>query len=571
MALPALGAAAKVTGKRALGAVTAPLADMKDQITSPIMQMVNPVKDLYKEIKSEMGSGDADKTADAVKESGDKQVTSIDQVNQSIIKLTDTLESYFSKQSEMAEGQLKSDILDPSTSMPDPDAVSTLDDGGEESGPSSKIGKSLAPIINVFKGLLSFSKILKAAAIGVAIPALISFFQSDAFVKIKEFVVDKWPNIKEFFVKTFETVLTFFEDIGGVVSTLFDSETSFGEKLKAVFVDLPAALIKAIGGLAENALNLIGEFFDVEALGTKIKDGIIKFIAAIPGGSFVLKSLGVSVPEEAPEPQRPSPTDAARAQSVGRVSAEQEGANVDTAMERMGKLDTTAKPKGATPERMGKLDTTTKPKGATPVSRKAVPTPDAMSVKEDEAALAKVNSQLDALPARVAGGESVDADIPVSPTNTTTPAAAPTAVAAPASLPEGVTKDNVTGLYRSTAYNVEKVGYYSKLFKTPEEAEKYIDDGMKGANEYMKGLEADFDAYLDKQESTKPDLSPASATPVPSRGPKAKTMAVQDNALESTTQQAPPIIVQNNTNNTSTQNSPTITSGGGEKASVPLN
>ena len=74
-----------------------------------------------------------------------------------------------------------------------------------------------------------------------------------------------------------------------------------------------------------------------------------------------------------------------------------------------------------------------------------------------------------------------------------------TPVAAPASLPEGVTRDPVTGMYRSTAYNVEKVGYYSKLFKTPEEAEKYIDDGMKAANEYMKGLEADFDAHLDEQ------------------------------------------------------------------------
>jgi methyl-accepting chemotaxis protein len=137
MVLPALGAAAKVTGKRALGAVTKPLADMKDQITSPIMQMVNPVKDLYKEIKSEMGSGDADKTADAVKESGDKQVTSIDQVNQSIINLTNTLESYFSKQSEMAEGQLRSDdTLDPST--PDPDAVKESECGDEQAGPSSK-------------------------------------------------------------------------------------------------------------------------------------------------------------------------------------------------------------------------------------------------------------------------------------------------------------------------------------------------------------------------------------------------------------------------------------------------
>jgi hypothetical protein len=166
-------------------------------------------------------------------------------------------------------------------------------------------------------------------------------------------------------------------------------------------------------------------------------------------------------------------------------------------------------------------------------------------------------------PAPVPMPAAVQSSIPVSPTNTTTPAATP--------LPEGVTRDNITGMYRSTAYNVEKDGYYSKLFKTPDEAVKYIDDGMKGANEYMKGMEADFDAYLDKQKSTKPDLSPASATPVPSQGPKAKTMAVQDNALQSTTQQAPPIIVQNNTNNTSTQNSPTITSGGGEKASVPLN
>jgi hypothetical protein len=174
-------------------------------------------------------------------------------------------------------------------------------------------------------------------------------------------------------------------------------------------------------------------------------------------------------------------------------------------------------------------------------------------------------------PAPVPMPAAVQSSIPVSPTNTSTPAAAPTAVAAPASLPEGVTKDNITGMYRSTAYNAEKDGYYSKSFKTPDEAVKYIDNGMKAANENMKGIEADFEAYLDKQESTKPDLSPASATPVPSQGPKAKTMAVQDNALQSTTQQAPPIIVQNNTNNTSTQNSPTITSGGGEKASVPLN
>ena len=97
---------------------------------------------------------------------------------------------------------------------------------------------------------------------------------------------------------------------------------------------------------------------------------------------------------------------------------------------------------------------------------------------------------------------------PTTPVATPTPATAAPAAAAkpaaepvstPASLPEGVTKDPITGKYRSTAYNVEKDGYYSKLHDTPEEAVKYIDDGMKGANEYMKGLEADFDAHLDEQ------------------------------------------------------------------------
>jgi hypothetical protein len=148
-----------------------------------------------------------------------------------------------------------------------------------------------------------------------------------------------------------------------------------------------------------------------------------------------------------------------------------------------------------------------------------------------------------------------------------------TPVAAPASLPEGVTKDNVTGMYRSTAYNVEKVGYYSKLFKTPEEAEKYIDDGMKAANEYMKGLEADFDVHLDEQgfgpvqadgtRTKEPGsvLAPEQAGIEPSASGKGgQVQAMSENAAGAQT----PVIINNvkqgDNNNVTTNN---VAMGGG--------
>lgn len=551
MALPSLGGVASVAGKRALGAVSAPLSDMKNQIVSPIAQVFKPFSDFIKEASKESKN-----TTEAVKETGQKQATSMDGLTEAINTLNNTLSSYFAKQSEMAENQARTASL--GDRAPLVDAVATGDTAGGDTSTGDagggKLAKMFAPITEMFSGLAKFAGILKVAAIGVAIPALISFFQSDAFVKIKEFVVDKWPSIKEFFVSTFETVLDFFSDMGSLLEGLFSSDTSFGEKLKIIFLDLPATIAKAIGQLAVNAVDLIGSFFDVEKLGTKIKESILKFIAAAPGGKFILGALGVTAPTEDAEAATPAPA-SADPEKRKKFEAEEK-----RKMKEQGKtwmVDYT------------KMDTAATQEAPPP------PPPPAETTSTQEPILSTDKTtamKQAALPPPPAAEKETAPPPPPPPTaakKEAAPSPQPSAAATPVPLPPGVIRNPDSGKYEAYA-NVwddgkQTANMMSQQFKTVEEAVKWQQENNAMTKEKADKLYApSAEEFAQMKKAGAANMSKAGVN-------NEAANQIGTDAVNGAGGATQPIIIQNNTNNTSTQNSPNIVSASSEKAEVPLN
>lgn len=563
MALPSLGGVAKVAGKKALGAVSAPLVDMKNQIVSPIAQVFKPFSDFIKEASKESKN-----TTQAVKETGQKQATSMDGLTEAINTLNSTLSDFFAKQAEMAENQARVASLEDRT--PSMDAVATGDTaGGDKAAKGAgggKFAKMFAPITEMFSGLAKFAGILKVAAIGVAIPALISFFQSDAFVKIKEFVVDKWPSIKEFFVSTFETVLDFFSDMGSLLEGLFSSDTSFGEKLKIIFLDLPATIARAIGQIAVNAVDMIGSLFNVDKLGTKIKNSILKFIAAAPGGKFILEALGISAPTEDAAPASADQEKRKKFEAEEKRKMKEQGKTWIIDYSKMDQMDTAATQE-ATPQQPAETTTTQATQEPIPSATETTATQEPIP----SAAETTATKQTAPPPPPAAERETAPPPPPPPPAakKEAAPPPSPPADAKPVELPAGIVQNPDSGRFVAYA-NVWDDGkqtsnMMSQQFKTVEEAVKWQQENNAMTKEKADQLftpSAEEWAQMKKQGAStnmsKADVSQAAGQ-------------IGADAMSSAGGAQQPIIIQNNTNNTSTQNSPNITAASSEKAEVPLN
>ena len=318
MALPSVGAVSRVTGKKALEATAQPFKNLAQSVTSPLKQLASPVTDVLKEA-SKM-DGDAVKstassagsvTATPAQGQGQPQVSfdtsgieSLLNTQNSLIETTNSLlqvlvdsQTAAAKERALAlklqrEGMTKEAAAKKAAALNQGDAKKASIGLSKELDAPKEEKESTGPLAGIAK--MAKFLITKVAFVGlVVLPALLGFFQSEAFTKIKEFAVDKWPSVKEFFGDMFGIIGDFFMDVSENVKELFNGDDRFlSEKIfdfgRKMLNDIGQAIISVF----DSTINLVLDLFGVEGFEDPIRNSI-KAIGRAIGDSFnALSDLG---------------------------------------------------------------------------------------------------------------------------------------------------------------------------------------------------------------------------------------------------------------------------------------
>ena len=319
--LPILSTAAatgKVAGRGAarLATDTARSAFV-DPFKSAIAQSgLGQAADVIKEIRSEAAAMRGDKAAD--KAAGidtskmEDELESIDDRNDEQISLLQQLLDATNFSNQLFQDQMTQAASDramknresreaaiESAAMEDAVEPVDVDDEGKPKGKG------------LFGNMLGK---LKKAAFFLAIPALIAFFNSDTFVKLREFVADKWPVVKDKIANVFAALSLFFDDVMNIFTDIFDPSKTVGEKLEAA-LDLPKAFFDLFRRISDQIVslfgNLIGADFGEKPVTdfinlvtdtiTDMFDKVVNFITSLPKK---IEELIGSLVEMIPKPLR---------------------------------------------------------------------------------------------------------------------------------------------------------------------------------------------------------------------------------------------------------------------------
>ena len=315
--LPILSTAAatgKVAGRGALGAVTdTAKSAFIDPFKSAIAQTgIGQAANVVKDIRSEAASMRGDKAAGVDTSKMENELESIDNSNDEQITILENLLEAINFSNQLFQDQMTQAASARALknresreaaieSAAQQDAVEPVE-GGDEGKPKGK---------GLFGDMLGK---LKKAAFFLAIPALIAFFNSDTFTKLREFVADKWPVVKEKIANVFGALSLFFEDIMNIFTNIFDPSKTVGEKLEAA-LDLPKAFFDLFRRISDQIVslfgNLIGADFGEQPVTefinsvtdtiTNIFDKVVNFITSLPNK---IGELVDSLVEKIPAPLR---------------------------------------------------------------------------------------------------------------------------------------------------------------------------------------------------------------------------------------------------------------------------
>lgn len=292
MALPVLAAVGAEVGSRALKPGTDAVKSVYNRAMAPVDTSMKAISSFRKNVQKRMGvEFDEDGKKKSKKDKGPMAVDMSPVVD--ALKTTNgLLQSLVDQGTDAAQARAKAaaDAKVAATADAFDEPVVDLA-GGDDNQDGTRISqgamKGFGAVTGVFKKIGKFvGKIALLGAVAtIGFAAMLKFFESDLFVKIKDYFVDKWPKIKERFVGLFDAFVGLFDGVSEAFGKIFEGD-----------------LLGGAGGLAASVGNFflkIGDFLvgsvadllGLEAGENPVSDAFNKVIDSVVGFATGIKEF----------------------------------------------------------------------------------------------------------------------------------------------------------------------------------------------------------------------------------------------------------------------------------------
>lgn len=327
MALPVLAAVGAEAGSRVfkpgIDAVKSVVSRAMAPITTPMKGVASFRKDVQKRIGDGSGSTDA-LTGDYGQKTGPAAIN-LSPVVKALGTTNKLLKNLVDQGTKAAKDRAKEAATQASlrTAEGFADGDMTEPDGGQDGTRISEGGmKGIGAITGVFKKIGKF--IGKIALLGtvatIGLAAMLKFFESDLFVKIKDYFVDKWPMIKERFIGLFDAFVGLFDGVSDAFGKIFEGDLLGGagglaKSISKFFLKIGDFLVGSVADLlgfdagknpVTDAFNKVVDsvvgfaegikLFFTETIPNKFYEIIDAIVSKIPGP--LRKMLGIQTADE---------------------------------------------------------------------------------------------------------------------------------------------------------------------------------------------------------------------------------------------------------------------------------